>query len=392
MATINVVKKRGNTILAGRNKFAFDYWLLLIVGALLVIGFLMVYSTTFDLGYLREENSIYFVTRQITAMLLGLGIIVVLMQFDYHVLRYRHVSVILLLLTWVILLGMIIFGKVDEYGAVRTLSGGSYQPSELAKLVAILYVADWLDSKGDRIKTLNYGLVPFSIITGVMFALIVAQPALSAAILIAAICFTLFFVAGADLKQVLVALSLALVVVFVMILTLSHASQRVSDYLDGINNPLEASYQVKHALAALANGGIFGVGIGQGGQKFGSLPLAHTDGMFAIIGEELGLVGMLGVMILFGLLTWRGLLVASRARDTYGSLLAVGATMWIAYQALIHVAVNTAVMPFTGVPMPFLSYGGSSMLMTLIAIGILLNVSRDAANGRRVSRPQPGAG
>ncbi len=392
MATINVVKKRGNTILAGRNKLAFDYWLLLIAAALLAIGFLMVYSTTFDLGDRFQQNSVYYLSRQVVAMMLGIGIIVVLMQFDYHVLRYRHVSVVLLVITLLILFGMIIFGKDDAYGAVRTLSGGSYQPSELAKLVAILYVADWLDSKGDRIKTINYGLIPFSFITGLLFALIVAQPALSAAILIAGICFTLFFVAGADLKQVLVAGALALVVFFIMTLYLSHASQRVDDYMMGLRDPLQASYQVKHALAALANGGLIGVGIGQGGQKFGPLPLAHTDGVFAIVGEEMGLVGTLGVVALFGLLTWRGLLVATRARDTYGALLAVGVTAWIAYQALINVAVITAVMPFTGMPMPFLSYGGSSMLMTLVGIGILLNVSRDAANGRRVSRPQPGAG
>lgn len=390
MAAINVVKKRTTSLLAGRNKMAFDYWLLLASAALLVVGFLMVYSTTFDLGDRFESNPVYFLTRQLVAMGLGIAVIVAFMQFDYHILRY--ISVPLILFTGVVLFLMLLFGQADEYGAIRTLSEGSYQPSELAKLATILYIAHWLHSKGDRIKRINYGLVPFSIITGAMFTLIVFQPALSAAILIALISFTLFFVAGADLKQVVVAGALALVVVIFLMLTLPHASQRIDDYMAAFRDPQLASYQVKQALGALANGGYFGVGLGKGDQKFGPLPLAHTDGVFAIVGEEMGLLGSVGVVLLLGFLAWRGFRVASRARDTYGFLLAVGVTVWISYQALINIAVITAVIPFTGMPMPFLSYGGSSMLMTLVGVGILLNVSRDAAFGHRPSRRQPTAG
>jgi cell division protein FtsW len=243
-----------------------------------------------------------------------------------------------------------------------------------------------LHSKGDRIKKINYGLIPFSFIVGGMFALIVFQPALSAAILVGLIGFTLFFVAGADLKQVLIAGILALGVVIFMMFTLSHAAQRVTDFMAALRDPQQASYQVQQALGALANGGYFGVGLGKGDQKFGPLPLAHTDGVFAIVGEEMGLLGSLGVVGLLAFLAWRGFRVASRARDTYGFLLAVGVTVWIAYQALINIAVITAVIPFTGMPLPFLSYGGSSMLMTLVGIGILLNVSRDAAVGRHQRR------
>lgn len=390
MAAINVVKKRGTSLLAGRNKLAFDYWLLLAAAALLVIGFLMVYSTTFDLGNRFEDNPVYFLTRQLVAMGLGIAAIIVFMQFDYHILRY--VSLPLIAFTGIVLLLMLLFGQVDEYGAIRTLSAGSYQPSELAKLATILYIAHWLHSKGDRIKQINYGLIPFSIITGAMFALIVFQPALSAAILIALISFTLFFVAGADLKQVVVAGGLALGVVILLMITLPHASQRLDDFMAGVRDPQQASYQVQQALGALANGGFFGVGLGKGDQKFGPLPLAHTDGVFAILGEEMGLLGSVGVVLLMCFLAWRGFRVAARARDTYGFLLAVGVTVWISYQALINVAVITAVIPFTGMPMPFLSYGGSSMLVTLLGVGILLNVSRDAASGQRPARRQPTSG
>ncbi|HOU42549.1 MAG TPA: putative peptidoglycan glycosyltransferase FtsW [Promineifilum sp.] len=391
MAPINVVKRRGEPLLAGRNKYNVDVWLLLGTAALLVFGFLMVYSTTFDLGFRFKDNPVYYMTRQLGAMALGTAIIAIMMQFDYHALRILSVPIIVV--TIVLLVFLLFFGQVN-YGAARALSQGSYQPSELAKLATILYIAHWLHSKGDRIKQVNYGLLPFSIITGVMFALIVLQPALSTAILVGLISFTLFFVAGADLKQVLVVGLVAGGVVLLMMTILPHAAQRVSDFRAALADPFKASYQVRQALAALAQGGLFGVGLGQGVQKFGPLPLAHTDGVFAIVGEELGLVGALGLIALFCFLAYRGFRVATRARDTYGFLLAVGVTVWIAYQALINLAVITSTIPFTGMPMPFLSYGGSSMLITLIGVGILLNVSRDgkaaaALGGRQPRRQQP---
>ena len=389
MATINVVKKRSEPLLAGRNKYAVDYWLLLGTAALLVLGFLMVYSTTFDLGLRFKDNPTYYMTRQVGAIVLGVAAIAFIMQFDYHALRI--ISLPLIAVTIVLLVFLLFFGQVD-YGAARALSQGSYQPSELAKLATILYIAHWLHSKGDRIKQINYGLVPFSIITGVMFSLIVLQPALSTSILVGLISFTLFFVAGADLKQVLVAGVVAMVILVGLMMVLDHASQRINDYMAAFRDPLQASYQVKQALAALANGGYLGVGLGKGDQKFGPLPLAHTDGVFAIVGEEMGLLGSIGVVILLAFLAWRGFRVATRARDTYGFLLAVGVTAWISYQALINIAVITAVIPFTGMPMPFLSYGGSSMTTTVVGIGILLSVSRDAAQGRQPTRRQPKSG
>lgn len=383
--TFNIVKKRGEPILMRSNKLAFDYWLLLGIGALVVFGFLMVFSTTFDLGFRFQDNSMYYITRQMGAMVIGVAIVFVLMQFDYHILRY--VSLPLMLITVGLLIFLFFFGRV-EYGAARALTNGSYQPSELAKLATILYIAHWLYSKGDRIKQLNYGLLPFSVITGFLFALIVSQPALSSAILVGMISITLFFVAGADLRQILLVGLVAGAVVALMMVTLPHAAQRVSDYLVALRDPQEAGYQVKQALGALANGGFFGVGLGEGNQKFGPLPLAHTDGVFAIVGEELGLFGTLSLILLLVFFAWRGFRVATHARDSYGFFLAVGVTVWIAYQALINIAVITAVIPFTGMPLPFLSYGGSSMLMTMIAVGILLSISRDAAIGHQPRRQQ----
>ena len=176
---------------------------------------------------------------------------------------------------------------------------------------------------------------------------------------------------------------------FILITTLPHAAARVDAFTAALRDPNEASWHVQQSLIALGRGGLTGVGLGESTQKFGPLPFAHTDGVFAIVGEELGLMGSLLVILMFGMLLWRGFRAAQNARDSYGSLLAIGITCWLGFQSLINVAVITAVIPFTGIPLPFLSYGGSSLLISLLGVGILLNISRDAA---MVKRPQRRSG
>jgi cell division protein FtsW len=382
MAAVAVVRKKSSLIRPGI-KFQFDFWLLLAVGGLVVLGMLMVYSTTFDYGLRFQDDAPYYFKRQFTAVVIGLAVAGIILQFDYHVLR--RISVAFLAVTLLLLL-FTLFGGEELLGARRGIYGGSYQPSEIAKLATILYIAHWISSKGDRIKLLTYGLLPFSVITGLVSALIVRQPDLSTAILIALVSFTLFFVAGADWRQFALAGALGAAVFFFLIKTLPHAAQRVADFQTGIREPMQAGWHVQQSLIALASGGWTGVGLGESTQKFGALPAAHTDGVFAVLGEELGLAGCLVVIGLFTLLVWRGICAAQRARDNYGFLLALGITCWLSFQALINIAVITAVIPFTGIPLPFMSYGGSSMTLSLVAVGILLNISRDAARGRA---PQP---
>ncbi len=375
MATLNVVRKNSNRVRPSL-RFQFDYWLLLAVAGLLVFGMLMVYSTTFDYGLRFFEQSTYYFNRQLLALIIGLCIAIIIMQFDYHALR--KTSVIFLAGTLLMLLVVLLFGETI-LGARRGLLAGSYQPSEIAKLATILYIAHWLSSKGDRIKNLTYGLLPFSIITGVVCALIVLQPDLSTSILIVAVCLALFFIAGADLRQFAIAGVLGGAIFLFLINTLPHAAARFNSYKIALSDPTQADWHVQQSVVALASGGLFGVGLGESTQKFGPLPLAHTDGVFAIIGEELGMVGCLVVIALMAMLVWRGLRTAMKARDSYGALLAIGITAWLSFQALMNMAVITSVIPFTGIPLPFMSYGGSSMTMSLIGIGILLNISRDAA-------------
>lgn len=384
MATVNVVRRQSHRALPGI-RFQFDYWLLLAVAGLLVVGMLMVYSTTFDYGIRFRDDATYFIGRQVGSMVLGILSIILLMQFDYHVLR--RISVPFLGLTLVALVILLFWGEAI-LGARRGIYQGSYQPSEVAKLATILYITHWLSSKGDRIKKLTYGLLPFSVITGIVCALIVRQPDLSTAVLIAIVSFTLFFIAGADWRQFGLAGLLGGSVFLFLMFTLPHAAARMDAYTTTLRDPQQAGWQVQQVLIALGRGGWFGVGIGESIQKFGPLPLAHTDGVFAILGEELGLVGALFVIALLVMLVWRGVRIARHARDSYGALLALGITCWLAYQALINIAVITAVIPVTGIPLPFISYGGSSLLVSLIGIGILLNISRDEALTQRYQKQE----
>ncbi len=387
MTSFHLIGKRTTRVRAPL-KLRFDYWMALAVAALLVIGMLMIYSTTFDYGVrFQDGDATYYFRRQLLALGIGLGAAVVILQFDYHFLR--RWSVPLLAATLGLLLVTLFFGDTI-LGARRGLAGGSYQPSEVAKLVTILYITHWLSSKGDRIKGITYGLVPFSIIIGLVCGLIVQQPDLSQATLVALIGVTLFFVAGADWRQVGLAGAVALAAFVFAIIALPHARVRIDAHLEALRDPSQASWHVQQSLIALANGGWLGVGLGESSQKFGLLPAAHTDSVFAVLGEELGLMGALLVIGLYGMLVWRGLRAATNARDSYGFLLAVGITCWLAFQALINIAVITVVVPFTGLPLPFMSYGGSSMAISLMGIGILLNVSRDAALDRKVQRRRTG--
>ncbi len=385
MTTVNVVRKKGFRV-SPRLMFHIDYWLLLAVAGLIVVGLFTVYSTTFDIGrQWHDGDAGYFIRRQLAALVVGLLGFLGIMLFDYQILR--KFSVVIFGAAIIGLIATSIVGE-ESLGARRGLFGGSFQPSELAKLATIIYVAHWLSSKGDRIRGITYGLVPFAVIVGAVCGLIVRQPDLSTAVLIALISFTLFFVAGAELKHFILAIVLG-GTVFVFLVTLySHAQARVDDFRAGWVDPQAAGYQVQQQLAALAKGGLFGVGPGASAQKFIPLPAGHTDGAFAILGEELGLVGALFVMSLMAILVWRGFKTASQARDGYGFLLAVGITCWLGYQALLNIAVITAVIPVTGIPLPFISYGGSAFAMSIIGAAVLLNISRDAS---LVKRPQPRA-
>jgi cell division protein FtsW len=350
-----------------------DYVLLLTVAALLLIGLMMAYSTTFDWSYAETGNSFSFLLRQMIWVAMGLLVMAILSRIDY--MWWRRLAVPVMMVAIALLVLVLVFGSV-VFGAQRTFLNGSIQPSEPAKIAIIIYVAAWLSSKGQKVRQMTYGLIPFSVLIGVVAGLIVLQPDFSTAVLIVLTASAMFFIAGADLLQVGVGCLISGGTFYLLIANSAHGSDRLSNFLVSWSDPHSVSHHVRQALVALGSGGVLGRGLGASYQKFGYLPAPHTDSVFAVLGEELGLAGCLVVVALFALLAQRGFKIALEAREPFGAVLAAGLTCWLMFQALINVAVMTATIPFTGIPLPFLSVGGSAMMSSLVAVGLLFSVSR----------------
>ncbi len=353
-----------------------DWPLLLVTGALLIFGMMMVYSTTFDLSYYWYDNRSTMFVKHMWHMAAGMAALAFCVRLDYQKMRISVVAVGMLLITLIVLVLVLVFG-ID-----RGLRAGSYQPSELAKLVIIIYLAVWLASKKEALKDFWHGMAPFAVVVGLVAGLIVLQPDISAAATVLVIGGLMFFLAGADMLQLGGALVIAALAGRIVIQFYATGQQRIEEYIAGLRDITEGSWHVLQATVAFVDGGIFGVGLGAGNGKFAYLPVPHTDSVFAVVGEELGLVGSLALVALFVMLSWRGMRIAAHADDTFGQLLAGGLTGWIALEVLINVGVILGVLPFAGNALPLISYGGSSLVVMLAAIGILLSVSRHDPDDR----------
>ena len=354
-----------------------DYPLLITVGVLLIIGFMLIYSGSYDLAFQTQNgNAAYYLLRQMLFAVLGIAVAVVLARSDY--LRWRRWSVVLMGGTLILLAAVLMFGE-KRYGAKLSLFGGSVQPGEWAKLVIVFYIADWISSKGDRLHSVSYGLMPFGIIVGAVTGLIVLEPDYGTAILIVLAAIAMVFLAGIDLKQLIIGGVISTLTLTTILMSSSHASERLGDFVGMWNDPSKASDQMQQAFLALKMGGVSGVGLGNGLLRVGYLPLAHTDSIFALAAIELGLIGVIGLLVLYAIITYRGIRIAMNAPNQYGQLLAFGAMMTIVVQALINICVMTGVLPLTGIPLPFVSYGGSSLVTTLAAVGVLISVSRSTS-------------
>jgi cell division protein FtsW len=363
---------------------SYDWPLLTIVMALLLLGLVMVFSASYPLA-LEGGNAYHYVWRQLLWTAIGLAGLITAARIPYTF--WERWSVPLMGGMLLVLLAVLIVGD-DMWGARRTLAGGSIQPSEPAKIIVLIYISTWLASKGDRIQNINYGLIPFGILLGIVASLVVAQPDISTTLLIVLSSLIVFFIAGAELKQLLGGVAVAALTFGLVITRNEYAKQRISSYIQSADNPLNSSnWQISQAAQALVHGGPLGLGLGKSNEKLpGSLPLSWTDNIFAIIGEELGLLGTLVVVLLFAFLAYRGIRIALKAPDNFGMLLATGITCLLVLQALVNMAVTVAIAPPTGLPLPFISFGGSSLVTTLGAIGILLSISRYSSS----SIAQPG--
>jgi cell division protein FtsW len=352
----------------------FDYLLIVTVVALLIIGLMMTYSATFALGYQLHEQPTYYFIRQLLWAGLGVLALIIFAHIEYH--TWRRFSIPMMAVT-LLLLGLVLLIGNVRWGGQRWLYNGSIQPSELSKLAIEIYIAVWLSSKGEKIRKISYGLIPFAILLGLITGLIVLQRDLGTAILVGATSLAMFFIAGGNLLQIMVSGLLGGTTIFVLIASSPYRLARIASFLDPLNSdPLGDSYQIRQILIALGSGGLAGLGLGASRQKFGYIPASHTDGIFAILGEELGLIGCLIVIGLFAFLAYRGFRIALAAPDSFGTILASGITCSLIFQAIVNVGVVTATFPFKGVPLPLISFGGSSLIVSMASIGLLLAISR----------------
>jgi cell division protein FtsW len=308
-------------------------------------------------------------------MVLGLVGAAFLSRFDYH--HWRKLVLLAMAITIVLLIGVLLLSEI-RFNAKRAFIDGSIQPSELAKLVSIIYLAVWMFSKRQSLQDIQLGLIPLGMILGIVGGLIYLQPDLSAAGTVLILGGLLFFLAGGDLKQISVLLIAALVMGWLVVQASPTGAERVGDFIKGIKDPTQASYHVRRSFEAIVNGGFFGTGIGRGVTKLLGLPVPPTDSIFAVVAEELGLIGSVILIGLYSGLVWRGMVIARRAPDMLGTLLASGMSLWIGLEALINMAVMVGLMPFAGNALPFISAGGSNLVVSLAAIGILLNISRQS--------------
>ena len=358
-----------------------SYPLLVAVIGLVAAGVVMVYSASSVRAYIASDDPAMYGMQQLVFAGIGLTAMYLFSRVDFR--WFRYLAIVGYLATLALLAAVLVPGIGTEVAGSRRWIFlpvvGGFQPAELAKLAIVLYLAHWLDRRGAAAKSFWNGLVPFVLLVAPGFLLIALEPDLGTAGVYVAATVAVFFMAGANLVY-LAAIGTAVVAsVSAMIAATPYQLQRVDGFLDPFRDPLHSGYNAVQALMALALGGITGLGLGASRQKFMYLPAPSTDFIFAIIGEEWGLIGTLVIVGLFLVVAYQGFKIAITAPDTFSGLLACGITTWLVVQAFINMAVVTALAPVTGIPLPFISYGGSALTINLVAVGILLSISRETS-------------
>lgn len=361
-----------------RRYHAPDPWLILVTLFLVGFGLIMVSSASVVESFQVTGSNTYYFIRQVIFALVGLVFWFFLQRWDYH--RYRLIATMALLVSLVLLIAVFIPGiGVESGGSHRWIGAGdlTLQVTEVLKLGLIIYLAYWFEKKGPKVNDWYSTFLPFVLLMLVIGGLIIAEPNMGTAIVIMGIAGIMYFAAGASLKHIGLMFLGGLALVWGLIKIAPYRMVRWFTFIDSSRDPLGAGYHINQALIALGSGGLFGLGFGRSRQKFNFLPEASSDSIFAIIGEELGLLGILCFVIIpLSIFIWRGLKISQNAPDVFGRMLALGITVWIGWQAAINIGAITGLLPLTGVPLPFISQGGTSLVFVMIGSGILLNISR----------------
>jgi cell division protein FtsW len=361
-------------------KLQADKWLFAATAGLALFGIVMVYSASAVMAQQENGSQYYYVIKQGIWTAVGFAAMLLAMQFDYQRLRNRRIVYGLLALTVVLLLGVFAFPRINGAHRWIRFAGFSIQPSELSKLTLAIFLAYFLEKRAGDEGSLWRTFVPCMLVTGVLAALVLKEPDLGTALMLAVICVVMCYTAGARLLHLAMAAAPGLVIGAWMLLFVPWRFQRLVTFTDPWADPQDKGFQVVQSLIAVGSGGTGGLGFAQGKQKMFFLPFAHSDFIFAVVGEELGLFGALMVVTVFGILLWRGVRAALRAPDRFGMLLGLGIVAGIVVQALFNMSVVLSLLPTKGIPLPFISYGGSSLVPTLVAVGILLNISQYATS------------
>lgn len=354
-----------------------DFVLFITVMALLGIGLIMVFSSSAVTAYVDYHDRYYFFKRQLLWAIISIAFMVVVMKVNYT--RLKDLAVPLMVIAIICLILVKTPLGVGAKGSVRWLGIGSFRlfaPSELVKLTMCLFMAKTLELNLDKMKSFTRGLLPFLLIMALVCGLIMAQPDLGTSFVVAATVFFMLIVAGARWSHLIGIGAAGLGAVWTVAMAAHYRADRIMAWFHPFKYAKDEGYQTVQSLYALGSGGLFGMGLGLSRQKFFYLPEQHTDFIFAILGEELGFLGVSLVIALFILFAWRGFRIAVKAPDSFGTLLAAGLTVAIAFQAAINIGVVCGALPVTGITLPFISYGGSSLLFTMSEVGLLLNISK----------------
>jgi cell division protein FtsW len=372
-----------------RDRHEPDYLLLLAAVSLAALGVLMVYSTSGVIAAAREGSVLDGVTTQLSWALVGGLALVLATRLDYR--YWRRFSV----LGFVVAVGLLALVLVEFLqpfvqpvtvgGAARWLRIGglpAFHPAEFAKLAVVVYLAHWMTTRGSELGSVRRGLIPFLVLAALVIGLVAIEPDLGTTGVLTLTLFTMFLVAGGSILQVLLVIPLGVAAVIGLLVIEPYQMQRITTFMDPWADAAGAGYQTVQGVYALAMGGVFGIGLGASSRPGGlDLPNRYNDFIFASVGEELGMIGAVLVIGLFLLLAWRGIRVAMQAPDTFGGLLALGITAWLCFQASINIGVVVNLLPLTGLPLPFVSDGGSSLVVSMVAVGILLSISREIPRG-----------
>jgi len=361
-----------------------DIIIFIVTLALLGIGIIMVFSSSSVMAFHEEGDAYFYLKRQALWAGMGLIALLILMNIDYR--TWKKFSILAIVGVIALLILVLVPGiGVVVGGARRWIGVGAFriQPSEFAKMGLILFLSSYLSSIGDKVRTFKWGIIPPILVTGIICLLILKEPDLGTVMALAGISFIMIFMSGCNIFHMVYLGLLSIPAIAYLIWAEPYRMRRFFAFLDPWADPLDSGFHIIQSLLALGSGGIFGLGLGMSRQKFHYLPEQHTDFIFAILGEELGFIGAFGVVLLYIVFAWRGYRIAMNCKDRFGSLMAAGITTMIVLQAIINLGVVSGLLPVTGITLPLISSGGSSLLPMLASIGILLNISKTVESVRK---------